>query len=224
MFRLIAAEGEGYQLAEVRRFEGAWERDASLQLRAGELAAWAQYGGRGRVKQGPHDRVYDWAVSWWLTDVYRGKTSVLLAATNEEAAKLAGLARERRIKAGEIPGGQEITLRDGNPASWGDLGWAQLNTEIDAGGQPLANRDVIRITGWSGEGPAREAIAQRQLDHQDVDGRQWSDEFTVPAGERQACLRGQRLRGAGPDRRHCPPGRVGGHDPRPSLCRHDARA
>ena len=40
MFRLIAAEGERYQLAEVRRFAEGWERKASLQLRAGELAAW----------------------------------------------------------------------------------------------------------------------------------------------------------------------------------------
>jgi conjugative relaxase-like TrwC/TraI family protein len=181
MFRLIAAEGEHYALAEVRRFAQGWERKASLQLRAGDMAAWAEYGSRGKVKEGPQDRVYDRAVSWWLTDISQGKTSLLLAATNEEAARLAGLARERRIERGQIPGGREITLRDGNPASRGDLVRARLNTEIDADGQPLANRDVIRITGWTGEGPQRQAIAQRQLDHPDAEGRQWSEEFTVPA-------------------------------------------
>ena len=62
----------------------------------------------------------------------------------------AGLARERRIERGQIPGGREVTLRDGNPASRGDL--VRARTEIDAGGQPLANRDVIRITGWTGVG------------------------------------------------------------------------
>jgi conjugative relaxase-like TrwC/TraI family protein len=181
MFRLIAAEGERYQLAEVRRFKEAWERDASLQLRGGEMAAWEKYGSRGRVQEGPQDRVYDRAVSWWATDIYEGKTSVLLAGTNEEAARLAGLAREKRIEWGEIPGGREITLRDGNPASRGDLVRARENTGIDAGGQPLANRDVIRITGWTGDGPARHAIAQRQLGRPDPEGRQWSGEFTVPA-------------------------------------------
>jgi hypothetical protein len=182
MLRLIAAEGERYQLAEVRRFDQAWEQDASLQLRAGELAAWSQYSTRGRVKEGPQDRVYDRAIDWWLTDIHHGKTSLLLAGTNEEAAKLAGLARQRRVEAGEIPGGRDITLRDGNPASQGDLVRARLNTaEINAGGQPLANRDVIRITGWTRKGTTREAIAQRQLEHPDARGRQWSDEFTVPA-------------------------------------------
>jgi conjugative relaxase-like TrwC/TraI family protein len=181
MFRLIAAEGERYQLAEVRRFDEAWERKASLQLRAGELAAWSQYGGRGRVYEGPQDRVYDRAVDLWMTDTGRGKTSLLMTASNEEAAKLAGLVRERRIERGQIPGGREVTLRDGNPAGLGDLVRARLNTEIDAGGQPLANRDVIRITGWTGEGPERHAVAQRQLTDPDAEGRQWSDEFPVPA-------------------------------------------
>lgn len=105
----------------------------------------------------------------------------MLAATNEEAAKLAGLVRERRVERGQIPGGREITLRDGNPASRGALVRARLNTEIDAGGQPLANRDVIRITGWQGEGPERHAIVQRQLSEPGTGGRRWSDEFTVPA-------------------------------------------
>lgn len=182
MFRLIAAEGERYQLAEVRRFEEGWERKASLQLRAGEMAAWAEYGSRGRVYEGPQDRVYNDAVDFWLTDTAQGKTSLLLAGTNEEAARLAGLVRERRIERGQIPGGREITLRDGNPASRGDLVRARLNdTGIDAGGRTLANRDVIRITGWEGDGPARLAIAQRQLDRQDAEGHRWSEEFTVPA-------------------------------------------
>ncbi len=107
----------------------------------------------GGCYEGPQDRVHDDAVDFWLTDIARGKASLLLAATNEEAARLAGLARERRIERGQIPGGREITLRDGNPASRGDLVRARLNrADIDAGGQPLANRDVIRITGWQGEG------------------------------------------------------------------------
>jgi conjugative relaxase-like TrwC/TraI family protein len=187
MFRLIGSEGERHQLAEVRRFTQGWERKASLQLRAGDMAAWAEYGSRGRVLEGPQDRVYDNAVGWYLTDTAQGKASLLLAGTNEDAARLAGLVRERRIEAGQIPGGREITLRDGNPASRGDLVRARLNAVgIDAGGQPLANRDVLRITGWEGEGPARRAVAQRQLGHPGADGRQWSDEFTVPAAYLEA--------------------------------------
>jgi AAA domain len=146
MFRLIAAEGERYHLPEVRRFTEGWERKASLQLRTAELTAWDRYWTYGRVYDGPADRVHDRAVDLWLTDTAQGKTSLLLAATNEEAAQLAGLARQRRIERGQIPGGRDITLSDGNPASRGDLIRARLNTDIDAGGLPLANCDVIRIT------------------------------------------------------------------------------
>jgi hypothetical protein len=40
---------------------------------------------------------------------------------------------------------------------------------------------VVRITGWTGQGAERQAIAQWQLGHQGAEDRQWSDEFTVPA-------------------------------------------
>jgi hypothetical protein len=81
---------------------------------------------------------------------------------------------------GHVDRSREITLSDGNPASQGDLVRARLNADIDAAGQLLANRDVIRITGWTGQGADREAIAQQQLDHPDAEGRRWSEEFTVP--------------------------------------------
>ncbi|MBO0804543.1 MAG: relaxase domain-containing protein [Nocardiopsaceae bacterium] len=182
MFRLIAAEGEAHQLAEVHRFAEAWEARASLQLRAGDLAAWEEYATNARVLEGPQDRVHDRAVDWWIADTSRGKETLLLAATNEEAARLAGMARERRIEWGQIPGGRDITLSDGNPAGLGDLIRARHNEPaISAGGRTLANRDVLRITGWEGHGKGRHAIVQRQLGKPGADGSRWSGEFTVPA-------------------------------------------
>jgi AAA domain len=56
MFRLIAAEGERHQFAEVRRFDEARERKASLQLRAGDMAAWAEYGRRNSPSPPPTSR------------------------------------------------------------------------------------------------------------------------------------------------------------------------
>lgn len=178
MFRLIAAESGHWKLAEVRRFTESWERKASIQLRAGELAAWGEYGSRGRVWEGPQDRVYDRAAGRWLTDTAEGKTSLLLTGSNEEAARLAALVRARRIEQGEIPAAREITLSDGNAAGTGDLVRARLNTRIDAGGRPLANRDTLRIEGWLGTGQDREAVAVRQ--DPDAAGG-WSARFTVPA-------------------------------------------
>ena len=74
-----------------------------------------------------------------------------MAASNETAARLAALARERLAEFGLV-GAAEITLADGNRAGRGDLVRARLNTRIDADGQTLANRDTIRIEGLAGTG------------------------------------------------------------------------
>ena len=47
VFRLIAARHGSWKLTEVRRFSHAWERDASLKLREGDVAALAEYAARG---------------------------------------------------------------------------------------------------------------------------------------------------------------------------------
>ncbi|HSR23507.1 MAG TPA: AAA family ATPase, partial [Candidatus Eisenbacteria bacterium] len=161
IFRLIAARHGSWRLTEVRRFRNAWERDASLRLRDGDVAALAEYGTRGRVYHGHQDRVYDDAVTLYLNGHLDGKESLLMATSNETAAKLARLARERLAERGLVGPG-EITLADGNPAGRHDLVRARLNTRIDADGQTLANRDVIRIEGLAGTGPERLAVVTRQ--------------------------------------------------------------
>jgi hypothetical protein len=52
---------------------------------------------------------------------------------------------------------------------------ARLNSGIDAGGQRLANRDILRLAAFAGRGKDRFAIAQRQTGP----GR-WSAPFAVP--------------------------------------------
>ena len=91
------------------------------------------------------------------------------------------------------------------PAAWrtweraagGDLVRARLNTHIDAAGQPLSNRDTLRLMGSTGHGEARVAIVQRQLS-----GGGWSRGLPgprrLPPAVHRAGLRGQRLRGPGP--------------------------
>ena len=124
------------QLAEVRRFDEAWERKASLQLRAGDWPRGASTAPAGRVLRGPagprlrrRGRL--------LADRHggRGKTSLLLAGTNEEAARLAGLARERRIERGadpRRPGDHPPRREPGQPGRPG-AGPAQLPRSTPAG-------------------------------------------------------------------------------------------
>ena len=96
--------------------------------------------------------MYDDAVDAWVTDFAEGKATLLLAASNEEAATLARLARERLAERGLLVRADEITLSDSNAAGTGDLVQGPADTKIDAGGQTLSNRDTIKIEGVRGGG------------------------------------------------------------------------
>ena len=99
-------------------------------------------------------------------------------------------------------GRPQAALSDGNHAGTGDLVRARLNTEIDAGGRTLTNRDTLKITAL--RGPDAEVRRQRP------DGT-WTGPFRVPrsylAAQRRARLRRQRPRRPGPHRRHRAPAR-----------------
>src|SRR5207245_5333069 len=135
-----------WQLHEVRRFRNAWERDASLRLRRGEVAALAEYDARGRIHHGPQDRVFDDAVMMWLNDHLSGRESLLMATSNETAAALARLARERLVGLGLVDPAGALPLADGNEAGRGDLIRARPKTRTDAARPTLATRPPLRST------------------------------------------------------------------------------
>ena len=180
IFPLIAARHGSYRLTEVRRFTSAWEREASLKLRAGDVTALAEYAGRGRIYHGPQDRVYDDAVDLYLNGFLAGEDALLMATSNEAAARLSALVRERLAELGKV-GEAEITLADGNRAGTGDLVRARLNTRIDADGQTLANRDVVRVESINNSGYGRLATVVRQTGPD-----QWSRPFHVPVAYLEA--------------------------------------
>ena len=175
LFSLIARREGHWRLTEVRRFGQTWERAASVRLGDGDVMALAEYAARGRIWDGPQDRVYDDAADLYMADVAQGKQALLLAGTNEEAARLAHLVRDRRIERGQIGGRREVMLRDGNPAGTGNLVRARLNTTINAAGRRLTNRDTLRLTGFAGSGRDRVAFARRQ-----TGPGEWSAPFGVP--------------------------------------------
>ena len=170
MFRLLAGEVPAAELHEVRRFDDGWEREASLRLRDGDMAAVAAYDRHGRIRGADSEAAYERAASMWLADHLRGKDVLLLAGSNAEAADLSRRVQARLIGLGTV-GRPQAVLSDGNQAGVGNLVRARLNTEIDAGGRKLTNRDTLRITGW--RGPDAEVRRQRQ------DGT-WTAPFRVP--------------------------------------------
>ena len=175
VFRLIAAKHGSWKLTEVRRFNHAWERDASLKLRKGDVAALAEYAARGRIYHGPQDRVFDEAVTLWLNGHLDGREALLMATSNGTAARLAALVRERLIELRQVSPDAEVTLADGNQAGRGDLIRARLNTRIDADGQTLANRDVVRLESTQDSAFGRLAVVRRKTGPDE-----WSRAFFVP--------------------------------------------
>ena len=170
MFRLLAREVPAAELHEVRRFDARWEREASVRLRDGDMAAVAAYDRHGRIRGADEDAAYERAASMWLADHLRGKTVLLLAGSNAEAAELSRRVQAKLAQMGSI-GPQQATLSDGNHAGVGDLVRARLNTEIDADGRELTNRDTLTVTAL--RGPDAEVRRQR------LDGT-WTQAFRVP--------------------------------------------
>ena len=170
VFRLLAQEVPAAELHEVRRFDAQWERQASIRLRDGDLAAVAAYDRHGRIRGADAEAAYSRAASMWLADHLRGKDVLLLAGSNAEAAELSRRVQARLAQMGSV-GPPQVLLSDGNHAGVGDLVRARLNAEIDAGGRQLTNRDTLTVTAL--RGPDAEVRRQR-LD------RTWTGTFRVP--------------------------------------------
>ena len=170
MLALLASEVPAAQLHEVRRFDAAWEREASVRLRDGDMAAAAAYDRHGRIRAADQEAAYDRAASMWLADHLRGKNVLLLAGSNAEAAELSRRVQARLVQLGKV-GHPQAALSDWSQAGVGNLVRARLNTRIDAGDRKLTNRDTLRIAGW--REPDAEVRRQRP------DGT-WTEPFRVP--------------------------------------------
>jgi len=182
--RLLADEHGYYQLHAVQRFDQEWERAASLRLRAGDASVLAEYDQRGRILEGTREQMTDAAYRRWLADHLSGKASLLLATTNDQAAELARRARDELAALGLVATGDLAGLADGNEAGAGDLIVARQNVRIEAGepGRMLANRDVLRIDGWTGAGKGRAAVVRRVTGRGLAGQTLWSAPFKLPGG------------------------------------------
>jgi conjugative relaxase-like TrwC/TraI family protein len=170
MFRLLAREVPCAELHEVRRFAAAWEAAASVRLRVGDFTAYADYYRHGKIRLADQEAAMDRAASMWLADHLHGKTVLLLAGSNSEAADLSRRVQAKLIQLG-IVRRPHAALSDGNQAGTGDLIRARLNTTINAGGRELTNRDTLQITGWHGP--------HAQVRRQELDGT-WTSPFLIP--------------------------------------------
>jgi conjugative relaxase-like TrwC/TraI family protein len=180
---MLLARSQGYvQLAEPQRFTHAWERDATLRLRAGDITVLAEYEQRGRLRGGTAEQAAEQAYRGWLTDYLDGKDTLLIARTEDQARELSRRARDDLVRYGVVSADPPIRLAQGEQASTGDLVMARRNTRAVPAGNPsrdLANRDILQITSITSDSPRAEV---RRLTGHDPDTGQarWSQAFQVP--------------------------------------------
>jgi hypothetical protein len=153
----LLAERLGYvQLAEPVRFAAAWERAASLRLRAGDATALDEYDQHGRIRGAPPDQAMDQAARAYVAGYLAGRDVLLMAADWARCRELSARIRDDLIHLGLVENGRTIRIADSAEASAGDLIICRDNDHsIEAGepGRALANGDILRI----------EAIASRGI-------------------------------------------------------------
>jgi hypothetical protein len=159
---MLLADRLGYvQLAEPVRFAAAWERAASLRLRAGDATALDDYDQHGRIRGAPADQVMDQAARAYVAAYLDGRDVLLMAADWARCRELSARIRDDLIHLGLVDDGRTIRIAEGAEASVGDLIICRDNDHgIEAGepGRALANGDVLRI-----EAITRDGLMVRRL-------------------------------------------------------------
>jgi conjugative relaxase-like TrwC/TraI family protein len=90
------------ELGRVHRFSEAWERDASLRLRHGDVAVLDLYDNHGRLHGGTPRQMRRQVVDVWWDATARGETASMMASTNEAVEQLNVEAQRRRLDAGQL--------------------------------------------------------------------------------------------------------------------------
>lgn len=169
-FSLLAeARDDTPELTEVHRFTHAWEKSASLDLRAGRPTVLDTYIGHHRIREGATAQMIDAAYAAWRADARAGHRSILITESTASTVELNTRARAERVLDGDTRGGRAVRLGDGTYASAGDLIITRSNDRRlkPARGGWVRNGDRwrVRAVGRDGslevertEGPFREPV------------------------------------------------------------------
>lgn len=150
---LVRDRGDAPELADVRRFHADWEKKASLQLRLGKTDVIDTYDDQGRIVGGDYDDILEAAYHAWYADIADGKTSLLIAETNETVTELNTRARDDRILDGHVAADGN-RLHDGTHAGTGDIIITRKNDRrlLVGGASWVKNGDRWRVEAHHGDG------------------------------------------------------------------------
>jgi conjugative relaxase-like TrwC/TraI family protein len=145
---LVGRRTDTPELTEIHRFTHAWEKEASLALRRGEVEVISTYARQHRIHEGDTDLMLDAAYKAWRTDQHAGKASILVTESAHAVRTLNERARAERLVLDGADGGREIHLADGSRASVGDVVITRRNdrTLRTMTGGWVKNGDRWRIT------------------------------------------------------------------------------
>ena len=86
----------------MRRFHHAWEKRASVELRAGSADAIDAYQAHERIAEGDRDEMLDALYLAWKADTEAGRTSLMIASDLGTVSELNARARADRVAAGAV--------------------------------------------------------------------------------------------------------------------------
>jgi hypothetical protein len=154
MFAALVRDRGGLvpELTDVRRFVNPWEKEASVELRAGSSDAIDTYESRGRVVGGTREEMLDALYGAWKKDTDEGKTSLMIAADLGTVGELNARAQADRIAIGLVSG-DGVTVSGGATAGVGDqVVTRQNDRRLSTGKNWVRNGDQWRVTDAHADG------------------------------------------------------------------------
>lgn len=140
------------ELTDVRRFDAAWEKTASVQLRLGSQAAIDAYLAHGRVVEGTGDEVIDALFVAWKHDIDAGQSSLMIAGDTATVAELNRRARADRVAAGVVAAAGVSVAGDQVAGVGDEVVTRQNHRLLMAGGRWVKNGDRWVVTATNADG------------------------------------------------------------------------
>jgi conjugative relaxase-like TrwC/TraI family protein len=177
---LLDGHAETYTLTDVRRFRSEWERQASLAIRDGAENALDEYDRHARLAEYPtvEDAARS-AATAAVADRIDGRSTVVVTATNSQAATVSARVRDQLVDLGLVAGDGGVPLgRDGNIAGVGDIVTCRRN-DYRLG---VTNRVQYRVlAAGAGEDGARVPDGALLVETVPVEGRPASGPVVLPS-------------------------------------------
>jgi ATP-dependent exoDNAse (exonuclease V) alpha subunit len=154
MFAALVRDRDGLapELTDVQRFRHAWEKAASVELRAGSEDAIDAYDAHDRIAAGDRDQMLDVLYRAWKDDTDAGLTGLMIAGDLATVSELNARAQADRIAAGHVTE-EGLVVAGGGTAGIGDeVVTRQNDRRLTTGKRWVRNGDQWTVTATHKDG------------------------------------------------------------------------